>query len=125
MSLGLLNPQSTAHTHLLLPAVLKLHPISGPTRAVTSPPCFLFNPSGNVRAATFVYVLYQMLDHKLVPQAEKLDGMYLQGFLKIAGMIEDSGWKLKKEGDEEEEEEEELDDDLLQPPAGYGYSQSQ
>ena len=47
-------------------------------------------------------------------------GNYKEAYEKMFGMLEDSGWQLKMEGDNEQPDL--LDEELLQPPA-QAYSQ--
>ena len=57
--------------------------------------------TGNKDAATFVYVLYSMAEHKVPKESERLSGEYKAAFTRIFNIVEDSGWRLVKEGEEE------------------------
>ncbi|CAL8462268.1 g1799 [Coccomyxa elongata] len=69
-----------------------------------------FSDQNNVAGATFIYVLYKMTEHILPKQMVSLEGIYLEAFRKMFGMLEDSGWQLSSEPEEGEEL------DLLEEP---------
>jgi len=76
-----------------------------------------FTDEGDMKAATYVYVLLRLVDHVIPKLAEKLDGSYKEAFEKIFAILEDSGWQLKMEEEEEEEDgaDSSSSDGLLQP----------
>lgn len=43
--------------------------------------------AGNAQAATFIYVLYMLLEHKLAAAHEKLSGRYREALLKVLLML--------------------------------------
>lgn len=69
-----------------------------------------FSDRNNVAGATFIYVLYKMTEHILPKQMVSLEGIYLEAFRRMFGMLEDSGWQLSSEPEEGEEL------DLLEEP---------
>ena len=62
-----------------------------------------FSERNNVAGATFVYTVYKMTEHILPEQMVNLEGIYLTAFEKMFGLLEDSGWQLRKEPEEGEE----------------------
>lgn len=64
-------------------------------------------------ALQFVLVISSMLDHRILPEAKQLKGIYIKAFQKICNIVEDSGWLLK--GDENEVGVEMVDDELIPP----------
>lgn len=64
-------------------------------------------------ALLFILVITSMLDHRILPEAKQLKGIYLKAFQKICNIVEDSGWLLK--GDEKELGVEMVDDELIPP----------
>ncbi len=48
-----------------------------------------------------MYILHQLCAHEVPEIADTLDGLYREAFVKIGGMLEDSGWELTREGQEE------------------------
>ena len=65
--------------------------------------------SGDMKAATYVYVLLRLVDHVIPKLADKLDGLYKEAFEKIFAILEDSGWQLKMEEEEGEDGEDGAD----------------
>ena len=61
--------------------------------------------AGNRKAAVMMFVLYRLCNHEIPEVADSLDGPYKEAFLKIGGMLEDSGWELKREGQEDDSNE--------------------
>ncbi|CAD7697240.1 unnamed protein product [Ostreobium quekettii] len=78
-----------------------------------------FTNEGDMKSATYVFVLLQLTEHVYPKLAATLDGSYKEAFEKIFFMLEDSGWQLKKEGEEDEEGDEVAIDDSPPPPTSY------
>ncbi|KAK9842981.1 hypothetical protein WJX74_005274 [Apatococcus lobatus] len=77
----------------------------------------VFTEADNKEATMFCYVLFRLAEHQVALAAEELTGNYKEAYEKMFGMLEDSGWQLKMEGDEEASDL--LEEELLQPPAEY------
>lgn len=75
-----------------------------------------FAEQGNLPGATFIYAVYQMADHQVPQQHENLKGKYLDAYTKLFNLLEDSGWRLKMEGEEEDDDDMDL---LPEPSEGY------
>ncbi|KAI5078678.1 hypothetical protein GOP47_0006349 [Adiantum capillus-veneris] len=72
-----------------------------------------FEKENEEDALLFVLSIRDMLDHKILPEAKQLKGIYMKAFQKIFSMVEDSGWRLK--GNDDESEVRMIDDDLIPP----------
>ncbi|KAK9821917.1 hypothetical protein WJX81_005454 [Elliptochloris bilobata] len=63
-----------------------------------------FSDSGNKKGATFIYVLYKLTEHVLPPEATKLEAVYLEAFRRLYALLEESGWRVGKEGEQLQQE---------------------
>lgn len=59
---------------------------------------------GNRKAAVLMFILYKLCNHQIPEAADTLDGLYKEAYLKIGGMLEDSGWELKHEREEKDDD---------------------
>lgn len=51
-----------------------------------------------------MYVLFKLCVHEIPKEVDTLEGLYKDAFVKIGGMLEDSGWELKSEGQQDDED---------------------
>ncbi|GMH39733.1 hypothetical protein BSKO_07631 [Bryopsis sp. KO-2023] len=70
----------------------------------------------NMNGALFVLSLVKLMEHEISQAVDRLEGKEKDAYFKLFALLEDSGWKLKREGEEEEEEE----DEDSPPPMGAG-----
>lgn len=63
-------------------------------------PWILF--AGNKDGALFISSLIKLTEHEICDEVELLEGKHKDAFLKIFGLVEDSGWNLSEEGENEE-----------------------
>ena len=55
----------------------------------------------------------------------RLQGTWASSFTKFFGVLEDSGWRVKREGEEEDEDEDDVDISDILPNPENGYFQQQ
>ncbi|KAK9856102.1 hypothetical protein WJX84_006582 [Apatococcus fuscideae] len=75
----------------------------------------VFTKAENKEATMFCYVLFRLAEHQVALAAKDLTGNYKEAYEKMFGMLEDSGWQLKMEGDDAEPDL--LDEELMKAPA--------
>lgn len=59
--------------------------------------------SDNKDGALFILSLYKLTEHEISLAVDSLQGKYKDAYVKVFGLLEDSGWKLKKEGEDDDE----------------------
>ncbi|KAK9806510.1 hypothetical protein WJX73_005637 [Symbiochloris irregularis] len=80
-----------------------------------------FVDKGNMQGALFIYAVYSLAEHKVPKEYENLQGQYQEAYAKLFDILEDSGWRLKMDGEEDDDGADDLD---MLPDQSAGYFQN-
>eukprot|EP01026_Neomeris_dumetosa_P026176 TRINITY_DN21392_c0_g1_i8.p2 TRINITY_DN21392_c0_g1~~TRINITY_DN21392_c0_g1_i8.p2 ORF type:complete len:180 (+),score=17.47 TRINITY_DN21392_c0_g1_i8:96-635(+) len=70
-----------------------------------------------IQGALFMYILYKLCENSIPKEVDDLKGVYHSAFVKIFGLLEDSGWGMQRENQEGQQM---IDDELFQQPPRMG-----